>query len=122
MLNYEMHVKLGEAIKEACFSLDKRYAIIASGDLSHRLSYHAPAGFSPEAKEFDKKMIQLLKKKNIENILNLDTDLIENAAECGLRSFLIMLGVIKKMDYDFQVLSYEAPFGVGYLVGQAKFK
>ncbi len=122
MLNYEMHIKLGEAIKEACFSLDKKYAIIASGDLSHRLSYHAPAGFSPEAKEFDKKMIQLLKKRNVENILNLDTDLIENAAECGLRSFLIMLGVIKKMDYDFHVLSYESPFGVGYLVGEAKFK
>jgi len=122
MLNYEMHLKLGEAIKEACFSLGKRFAIIASGDLSHRLSYHAPAGFSPQAKEFDKKMIQLLKKKNIENILNLDPDLIENAAECGLRSFLVLLGAIKKMDYDFQVLSYEAPFGVGYLVGEAKFK
>ena len=122
MLNYEMHIKLGEAIKEACFSLDKRFAIIASGDLSHRLSYHAPVGFSPQAKDFDKKMIQLLKKKNVENILNLDTDLVENAAECGLRSFLILLGVIKNMDYDFQVLSYESPFGVGYLVGEAKFK
>jgi len=121
-LNYELHVKLGEAIKEACFSLDKRYAVIASGDLSHRLSLRAPAGFSPQAKEFDKKLIQLLKKKNVENILNMDTDLIENAAECGLRSFLILLGIIKNMDYDFNVLSYEAPFGVGYLVGEAKFK
>lgn len=122
LLNYDLHIKLGEAIKEACYSLNKRYAILASGDLSHRLSYQAPVGFSPQAKDFDKKLIQLLKKKNVESILNLDADLIENAAECGLRSFLILLGVIKKMDYDFHVLSYEAPFGVGYLVGEAKFK
>lgn len=118
----EDHVKFGEAIKEACFSLEKKYAIIASGDLSHRLSRNAPAGFSPKAKEFDKKLIQLLKKQNIEGLLNLDQSLIDDAAECGLRSILVLMGAIQNMNYDFQVLSYESPFGVGYLVGEVKFK
>lgn len=120
--SYEEHIKFGEAIKEACFSLDKRFAIIASGDLSHRLSMNAPAGFSPQAKEFDKKVIQILKKKNTEALMNIDQTVIEDAAECGLRSLLILAGVIKNMNYDFQVLSYESPFGVGYLVGEVKFR
>lgn len=120
LLDYQRHLDFGAILKEAIFSIDKKYAIIASGDLSHRLSLQAPAGFSPRAKEFDKKLIQLLKKKNIEALLKIDPELIEEAAECGLRSFLILLGAIKKMNYEFQVLSYEAPFGVGYLVGEFK--
>jgi aromatic ring-opening dioxygenase LigB subunit len=120
-LNYSEHLKFGELIKEAIFSLDRRYALIASGDLSHRLSLGAPAGFSPHAKEFDKKIIQLLKKKAVDGILKMDTDLIEDAAECGLRSFLILLGAVKNINYEFEVLSYEAPFGVGYLVGEMRF-
>ena len=121
-LNFQKHIEFGEVLKEAIYSSDKKYAIIASGDLSHRLSMQAPAGFSPKAKEFDKKLIQLLKKKSVEGILNMEPAFIEEAGECGLRSFLIMLGAIKNMSYDFEVLSYEAPFGVGYLVGSVKFK
>jgi len=120
MLSYDKHIEFGKLIKEAAFSLDKRYAIIASGDLSHKLTMKAPAGFSSRAKEFDKKLIQLLKKKNIDAILNMDQNLIEQAGECGLRSILILLGAIKDMKYEFEVLSYESPFGVGYLVGQMK--
>ena len=55
--SYKKHLEFGEALKEAIYSLDKRYAVIASGDLSHRLSRQSPNGFSPQAKEFDKKLI-----------------------------------------------------------------
>ncbi len=120
-LGYNKHVDFGVLLKEAIFSLDKRYAVIASGDLSHRLSLNAPAGFSPKAKEFDKKLIQQLKKKSLEGILNIESELIDEAGECGLRSILILMGVIKNMNYEFEVLSYEAPFGVGYLVGEVRF-
>src|SRR6056297_239838 len=98
-LGYDKHLQFGRLIKEAASSLNKKYAIIASGDLSHRLTKQAPAGFSPKAKEFDKKLIQLLKKKNTEGILNLDKTMIEEAAECGLRSILILLGAIANMNY-----------------------
>jgi len=120
-LSYNRHVQFGEMIKEAIYSTERRYAVIASGDLSHRLSLQAPAGFSPKAKEFDKKLIQILKKKSVDGLLNIDAGLIEEAGECGLRSILILSGIIKNMNYEFEVLNYEAPFGVGYLVGEVKF-
>lgn len=116
--SYELHLEFGEQLKEAIYNTNERVAIIASGDLSHRLSPDAPAGFSPNARNFDKELIQLLKQKKIENLLNLDKKMIEDAGECGLRSFFILLGVLKDINYEFHVLSYEAPFGVGYLVGQ----
>jgi len=120
-LDYEKHIEFGEALKEAIYNNDKRVAVIASADLSHRLSPTAPAGFSPKAKDFDKKLIQILKKKQVDGLLNIDKELIEEAGECGLRSILILAGIVKNMSYDFQVLSYEAPFGVGYLVAEYKF-
>lgn len=122
MLNFQKHIEFGQELKEAIFNTEKKIAVIASGDLSHRLSMDAPAGFSKRGKEFDKKLIKLLKEKKVDNILNIDPKLIEEAGECGLRSFLIMLGIVQNMNYEFEVLSYEAPFGVGYLVGEFLFK
>lgn len=121
LLSFEKHLEFGEQLKEAIMREDKKIAVIASGDLSHRLSKNAPAGFSANAKNFDKEVVKFLKQKKVENILNMDKDLIEKAGECGLRSILILLGIIKNMNYEFQVLSYESPFGVGHLVGEFKF-
>lgn len=40
------------------------------------------------------------------------------AGECGLRSFSFLLGILEesKINWKPEVLSYEGPFGVGYLV------
>jgi aromatic ring-opening dioxygenase LigB subunit len=115
-LDYQKHLEFGEKIKEEIMLSDKKIAVIASGDLSHRLTFDAPAGYSPQGKIFDKKLIDLLKKKSVNQILKLDPNLIEEAGECGLRSILILLGVIKNLNYEPELLSYEGPFGVGYLV------
>lgn len=115
-LDYQKHLEFGEKIKEEIMLSDKKIAIIASGDLSHRLTFDAPAGYSPQGKIFDKKVINLLKKKSINQIIKLDSKLIEEAGECGLRSILILLGIIKNLNYQPELLSYEGPFGVGYLV------
>jgi AmmeMemoRadiSam system protein A len=48
--------------------------------------------------------------------MDLDEDLINRAGECGLRSIVIMLGALDGLDVRPEVLSYEGPFGVGYLV------
>ncbi len=119
-LSYEKHLQFGEELKEAIVNSDKRIAVIASGDLSHRLSLKAPGGFSPQAKDFDKKLVQILKKQQVEGLLNMDSQMVKDAGECGLRSFIIMTGIMKDYNYDFQVLSYEAPFGVGYLTAEYK--
>lgn len=116
LLGLKEHFKFGKALGEAIKHTHKKIAVIASGDLSHRLTFDAPAGYSPRGKEFDEKLVDLLKKKDADGILNLDPELIEEAGECGLRSIIILLGVLDKIDYKPEILSYEGPFGVGYLV------
>ena len=118
-LDLQTHWELGKAIKEVAFSGKKNVAVIASADLSHRLNYNSPQGFSPQAKEFDKKVVQLLKKQNNQQLLQLDQNLLQDAQPCGMRSIAVLLGVIANLNYDFGV-SYESPFGVGYLTAEFK--
>jgi hypothetical protein len=40
------------------------------------------------------------------------------AGECGYRSMLVAIGVAQGGTQNCEVISYEAPFGVGYLVAQ----
>ena len=94
-----------------------KIAVIASGDLSHCLKEDGPYGFHLEGPKFDKELIESLKKKDVENILKLDNKYPE-AGECGLRSFCFLLGILEEsgINYKPEILSYEGPFGVGYLV------
>lgn len=95
----------------------EKIALIASGDLSHCLKKEGPYGFNPQGPKFDKELIESLKKKDIENLFKLDEKYPE-AGECGLRSFCFILGMLEESGQKYQpeILSYEAPFGVGYLV------
>lgn len=114
--DYATHVEFGVRLKDIFFQTNKRIAVVASGDLSHCLTPEAPGGFTTEGKEFDEQLVKLLKNKDLEGILNLDPELVEKAGECGLRSILILLGLIKDINCQPRLLSYEGPFGVGYLV------
>lgn len=120
-LDLEAHFKFGKILQKIINQKkDSRIGIVASGDLSHRLTVDAPAGFTPRGKEFDKLLIDLLEKKDAEEILKINPDLVEEAGECGYRSVIILLGVLDGLDWQPEILSYEGPFGVGYLVANFK--
>lgn len=110
------HFSFGQAIRRAAERLGRRVAVIASGDLSHRLTPQAPAGYDPQGKAFDQKVAKALSRLDSAEILSLDPELIERAGECGLRPIVILLGALEGLKVKPRVLSYEGPFGVGYLV------
>lgn len=115
-LDLKKHFNFGDYLKEIVLNEEKRIAVIASGDMSHRLTKDAPAGFSPRGKEFDEKIIEAITNKNSAGLLGLSQDLVEEAGECGLRSIVMLLGLLERINYTPEILSYEGPFGVGYLV------
>ncbi len=114
-LDAKNHLEFGYLIKDHIMKSTKRFAVIASGDLSHALTTDAPAGFHPTGVEFDKKIQELLLEHNTAGMLQLDSDFVDQAAECGFRAFLILMGVLRGVHYRYESLSYEGPFGVGYL-------
>ncbi|MEG6512559.1 AmmeMemoRadiSam system protein A [Desulforamulus ruminis] len=106
----------GVAVKQAAKVTGTPVAVVASGDLSHRLTRHAPAGYDERGKEFDRKLVSLVGAMDLAGLMNLDEDLCEGAGQCGLRPILMMLGALEGTAVKSEVLSYEGPFGVGYMV------
>jgi AmmeMemoRadiSam system protein A len=96
----------------------RRVAFIASGDLSHRLKPQAPAGYNPNAHVFDEQVVDALRANDPAKIIDIDFNLRRLAGECGYRSMLVAIGASSELPLSCEVLSYEAPFGVGYLVAQ----
>lgn len=111
----------GKKVGQEQFLTNKKYALIASGDLSHCLKSDGPYGFHKDGPKFDKTLIESLKKKSLEAILKLN-EIYPEAAECGLRSFCFLLGILEesKINWQAEILSYESPFAVGYLVANFK--
>jgi AmmeMemoRadiSam system protein A len=117
-LSDEHHLRFGNCIRQAIATLRRPVAFIASGDLSHRLKPGAPAGFNPEAHRFDEAVVEAIRSCQPHRIATIGQDVRRLAGECGYRSMLVALGVIEDAQAACEVLSYEGPFGVGYLVAQ----
>ncbi|WP_097028607.1 AmmeMemoRadiSam system protein A [Clostridium peptidivorans] len=114
LLSSEELYKVGKIIKSTVEKSSFDAVLIASGDLSHKLSNESPYGYAKEGPEFDDKIIKLLQNGDVEQIFNLDNNMCEAAGECGLRSFYILLGTLYNKKIQGKLLSYEGPFGIGY--------
>ncbi|MBA2524432.1 MAG: AmmeMemoRadiSam system protein A [Pyrinomonadaceae bacterium] len=117
-LSNEDHLRFGSCIGKAINDTGRSAGLIASGDLSHRLKPDAPAGYNPTAYIFDHEVVDALHANSPERIIDIDENLRRNAGECGYRSMLIVLGATSELPTACEVIHYEAPFGVGYLVAQ----
>lgn len=118
LLDFGRHFEFGKLIGQVFSNSEKRIAVVASADLSHRIMPDSPAGYSPNSKYFDLKVIEILKHGDTDRLMKLEKNVIAEAAECGLRSIIVLLGVMSGRQYDLRILSYEHPFGVGHLVAR----
>jgi len=106
----------GKVLRSAAEKLGKKIAVIASADMSHRLSSDSPAGFDPSGKKFDEELVKLVGDYDVQGILNFDKKLAEKAGQDALWSIAVLLGALDGSGVEHRVLSYEGPFGVGYMV------
>jgi len=117
-LSWETHFELGKILKKILAETEQNIAFVVNGDLSQRLSNDSPEKFSPYGIKFDQTLIKLLKNNETDQIMKLNPDFCKEAGELGLRSIIIALGLLDKTRNKFSQISYEAPFGGGYLVGR----
>ena len=113
-LSYDAHLKLGKAIAQTMRDLGRKAVFIASGDMSHKLKADGPYGYNEQGPAFDTLVCEIFKRNKLELLVGLEDDMVEGAAECGLRSFLIMAGALDGLEHTGELLSYEGPYGVGY--------
>lgn len=123
-LDLETHRRFGWGLGEFLQTQNNKIAVIASGDLSHRLKKSSPAGYSPKGAKFDNKIIEYLNdpKTAQENLLKMDAGLIQDAGECGFKDIIILSGLLENFPHEAKVLSYQTDFGIGYLSMDFIFK
>ncbi len=124
-LDLEEHVRFGDAIGRALTTSPTRTLYVASSDLSHRLLRGAPNGFDPRGAEFDRAVAETFAAGDWEALLTIDPGIVEAAGECGYRSLAVLSGIVQAVERTGirtrnRLLSYEGPFGVGYLVGEVE--
>ncbi|MCL1807324.1 MAG: AmmeMemoRadiSam system protein A [Oscillospiraceae bacterium] len=114
-LSLAEHYRFGLCVQRAAQGLRRKIAVIASGDLSHKLTPDGPYGFAPEGPEFDQFIRDCVKNADFVRLMSVDRKQAKNAAECGLRSLVILAGALDGLNPRGKILCYEGPFGVGYL-------
>ncbi len=114
-MSFVSHYKFGMCIKQAIDRLNRKAVIIASGDMSHKLKTDGPYGLAKEGAVHDEFVKTCLEKSDFKKLMNISPEIAEKAAECGLRSIMVLIGVMDKINLKSEILNYEAPYGVGYL-------
>ena len=106
--------ELGECVAAVATLLGRRVAVVASGDMSHRLQPGAPCGYDPEAAKFDREFIVQLRRGATRELAVAVEPLQDAAAEDAVDSTLFAFGAVGWRADGREVLGYEGPFGVGY--------
>jgi AmmeMemoRadiSam system protein B len=124
-LSLEQHVHFGEAIGEALLETSRRVLYVASSDLSHRLLAEGPYGFDPRGPQFDHAVADAFAAGDWQALGSIPREVVAGAGECGYRSLMVLSGIVAKvrakgLRTENHLLSYEGPFGVGYLVGEVE--
>ncbi|MBO7702857.1 MAG: AmmeMemoRadiSam system protein A [Solobacterium sp.] len=109
-----MHYRFGTLIQKVCQESDKRFLIVASGDLSHCEKEDGPYGFKQEGPQYDARIMKDMGSASFEELMKYDAAFLNKAEECGHRSFTILGGILDGLKVTPHVLSHEATFGVGY--------
>ncbi len=115
-LGDDMLVKMGRAIERAAANIGRKIVVIASGDLSHKLTVDGPYGYDKEGAIFDKEVTYVMKSGDLKGFCHIRKELAEAAAQCGLNGFIMLYGALKDYKVKPDFISYEGPFGVGYSV------
>ncbi|RXT03950.1 AmmeMemoRadiSam system protein A [Ammoniphilus sp. CFH 90114] len=111
---YFAGIQIGKSLRERGI----RTVIIASGDNSHALSDDSPEGFREEGPRFDLVVSESIERNDWLELLTLEQEFRDRAAEDTIPSMALMLGMFDGTHLSGSVISYEGVTGVGYTIAK----
>jgi len=113
-LPWDLHVAAGRAIARVAESSERRIALIASCDHGHGHDAKGPYGFTPKSKEFDDRVVELVKRGALGELLSFEPSFPTDAKADSFWQMLMLHGAIGDT-WRAEFLSYEAPTYFGML-------
>ena len=108
------HIRAGQVLAEVAASSGKRVALIASCDQAHTHREGPPYGFDPAGAVFDARMVDLIQRNQLSELLNIAPELLRSAKADSLWQTLMLHGALGE-DWQGEFLSYEVPTYFGLL-------
>jgi AMMECR1 domain-containing protein/aromatic ring-opening dioxygenase LigB subunit len=108
--------RMGALLARVADQAQQRWTLIVCGDLSRRLKPGAGTGYHPLAKDFDSEFRGYIEAADLRRATGIDHELRAMANETVLDPLAVAAGAIDYAARGPRTFSYEAPFGVGYLV------
>jgi aromatic ring-opening dioxygenase LigB subunit len=112
------HYEFGRAIGQVIKASEKRIAFIASADQGHAHDVNGPYGFDPASAKYDAWMQDVIRKGNLDELLNADPQLVEDGKPDSLWPTLVLAGVLKENPMQAKLLSYEVNVYFGILCAE----
>jgi aromatic ring-opening dioxygenase LigB subunit len=111
---FEEHVRAGAAIARVAAASDKRVALVASSDHGHAHDADGPYGFDPASKEYDDRIVDIVRRDELGELLDLDASFVDAAKADSFWQMLMLHGALAD-GWRGEFLSYEAPTYFGML-------
>lgn len=121
-LPFATHYDFGRAAGRVIQASALRIAVIASADQGHAHDAKGPYGYDPASAGYDAWMQDVLRKGNLDELLQADSQLVENGKPDSLWPSLILAGILKENPMQAKLLSYEVDVYFGILCAELRNK
>jgi aromatic ring-opening dioxygenase LigB subunit len=107
-------VRAGATLGTVARTSEKRVALIASADHGHGHVEDGPYGFAPESAEYDERVVDIVRRDELGELLAFDPDWVRAANADSWWQMAMLHGALRG-EWHGELLSYEAPTYFGML-------
>ncbi|NHJ49783.1 MAG: hypothetical protein FK733_18470 [Asgard group archaeon] len=111
---------LGNDLRIFFENLEKRTVIVISADLAHTHQEEGPYGFDESASIFDDLIGKWANTLNDKILLKQVVPKLNKAKVCGYIGFIMLQGMLGKLDFTPQLIVNQAPTYYGMMIAQFK--
>lgn len=105
----ETLVKFGEVLGDVIDTDERRIALIISADHGHAHDDDGPYGYRKESEEYDRLIMRLINENRLEELLKIPEKLVKNALVDSYWQMLVMLGAMRKGEFELEGSAYACP-------------
>ncbi len=118
ILPLSAHYDFGRAIGRVIRESGARIAFIASADQGHAHDANGPYGYDPASTKYDAWMQDVIRSNRLDDLLSVDSQLVEDGKPDSLWPTTILAGVLKENPLQAWLLSYEINVYFGILCAE----
>ena len=114
------NVEFGAVVAKVATAEESRIAFVASSDQAHRHMKNGPYGFDPRAAEYDRLVLDAIRRDALQEITAYDPGFVDGARPDSLWQMAMLVGVLSQVPMKGELVSYQVPTYYGMLCASYK--